>query len=53
LIHAVETKECRITKFADDKGTDLLEEKDADQAELRACEPIVPQRIRGLMGFDP
>jgi hypothetical protein len=20
---------------------------------LRACEPIVPQRIRGLMGFDP
>jgi hypothetical protein len=35
MIHAVETKECRITRFSDDKGTNLLDEKRVDQQEIR------------------
>jgi hypothetical protein len=31
LIHGIETKDCRITRFEDDKGTNLREEKVADQ----------------------
>jgi hypothetical protein len=35
LIDSVETNDCRITKFTDDKGTDLLEEKAAGEEEKR------------------